>query len=146
MNFDFKRHLLPLCAAISVLVLIMWFFWPTLSLIHIGKSSAVQQLDMELHVSDKPNEVGFDTGLDKLKFGWIAPGGSSEKGINVVNKGTAAQVVIKTDGDFKDWLDIQNTSFKLAANEAIEIPVIARVPFDATPGDYNGTLKVYFYR
>jgi len=143
MKSDFKKYLLPIgILVVILLVSVLYLANPT----PVGKPSSVSEIDMVLHVAENSSEVGFDTGIEKLKFGWVPASSYSKKNITVTNDGTDAQVVIKAEGELADWIEFSDSSFNLANGESKDIQLKAIVPKDAQPGDVTGTLKIYFYR
>jgi uncharacterized membrane protein len=141
-----KKNLLPAGIIIAVVVVISALLMFSGRALPFGKPSSVSEMEMVLHVAANSSEVGFDTGMDQVKFGWVPAGGYSKKGLDLTNSGADAQVVIKAEGALAKWVEISENNFKLASGESKEVQLKAVVPQNAQPGNYTGTLKVYFYR
>jgi uncharacterized membrane protein len=144
-NPNFKKFLLPIgiIAAVAIISALLIFSGRATPL---GEPSSVNEIEMELHVAENPAEVGFDTGLEKIKFGWIPVGGYSKKSVNIENSGADARVIVKAEGEFADWIQISESKFNLASGESKEVQLKAVVPQNAQPGNYTCVLKIYFYR
>jgi len=141
-----KKNLLPAGIIIAVVVALSALLILSGRAQPFGKPSSISEIGMVLHVAANSEEVGFDTGTDQIKFGWVPPGSYSKKGLDLTNSGADAQVVITAEGEIAKWVEIGESNFKLASGESKEVQLKAVVPQNAQPGNYTGTLKVYFYR
>jgi len=141
-----KKNLLPAGIIIAVVVVISALLMFSGRATPLGSPSSISEFEMELHVPETPDEVGFDTGLDKIKFGWVPQGSYSKKAIDLANDAADAQVVIKAEGELAKWVEIEESNFKLLSGESKTVQLKAVVPQDAKAGNYTGVLKIYFYR
>lgn len=101
------------------------------------------KIDVQLTVS---NIIGFNVGTDALYLGAVPPGNSANRMIHIRNdRFLFGRVNIKTEGAPADWLYVSDNNFYLKKDETKDINVRAVVPKDAAYGEYNGTIKVYFF-
>lgn len=132
-----RRHFLNriLIVALLTLILIIGFM--------ISSFFEYDKMDVQLTVS---NILGFNVGTDALYLGAVPPGNSANRMIHIKNdRFLFGRVNIKTEGDSADWIYVSDNNFYLKRNEIKDINVRAIVPKDAAYGDYNGTIKVYFF-
>lgn len=89
--------------------------------------------------------VGINTDTDMINFG-IVPGGSTGiRRINVTNNyDKELFVVIKTYGNFSDWISVSDNEFRIQPGSKEEITIKAKVPRDTDIGVYRGRLEVVF--
>jgi len=148
MGFDLQKHkyTILLIVVMAVALIAAAKFLPDSMALPLGKPSSTQQINYAIHVVTDHREVGLYADTDKLDFGWMPPGAKVQRGINVVNEAGDAKVVIKADGDAKDWIEIGNKTFNLPSGELQEVDLTVFVPTDAKAGNYTGTINVYFYR
>lgn len=91
--------------------------------------------------------VGINVNSDALYFGTVFKGGYSEREFSIDNfECRKCKVVIKADGDTKDWIWVSNRSFTLKEGESIDLKAIVDIPRDAEFGNYTGNLKIYFWK
>ena len=102
----------------------------------------VQKVQMDLIVKEN---IAFNLDTDKLHFGGINPGGSSERSIIIVNK---REFPIKArfymSGEIGNWVLPEDNPVYLQPFENKSIKFIATVPKNAEFGKYAGELDVIF--
>ncbi|MBW3022812.1 hypothetical protein KY308_01800 [Candidatus Woesearchaeota archaeon] len=92
-------------------------------------------------------EVGFDIRTDSLSFGKIPAGGSGIIKINIKhNFNVPLKIIIKPYGKVKDMIVLPENYFILEPGISKQIEVLAVVPEDMPPGEYEGKLKIFFIR
>jgi len=91
--------------------------------------------------------LGFNVDTDALYFGTVPPGLSASRSvyINESNCGKV-KVIIKVEGEFKDWVTISDNGFILLREEGKSVDFQVNVPNDAVFGDYNSKVKFYFWK
>jgi hypothetical protein len=86
---------------------------------------------------------GFDLSNTSIAFGSQLRGGESKRWIHIsYTKDTI--VNFKIFGDIESFIYISENDFFLAANTTRTIYFTAKVPADAEPGTYVGTLRMTF--
>jgi hypothetical protein len=102
----------------------------------------VREVDMVLEVAPK---LGFNTETDKLNFGSNFPGNTCKKFMNI-SFPKETKVIIDFEGDFADWVTVNEDNFILEPNESKALEFLAKIPKDADLGIYAGKVKFYFKR
>lgn len=101
------------------------------------------EIQVQLTVSEV---VGFNVGTDALYLGSVPPGSSAHRVIHVRNDHFSfGRVNIKAFGDVAPWLSVSDNNFYLRRDEVGDVDVRVEVPEGVARGDYNGTLRVYFF-
>jgi len=108
------------------------------------KPRSIAEYQMEIHVVTDQNEVGFDAG-PKLNFGWIGPGSSAMRFVDLGNPGQNARVKLTASGDFAKWVSVSENNFVIKTGEKKELTLTATVSADAKPGNYTANLRIEFY-
>src|SRR3989338_2356040 len=91
--------------------------------------------------------LGFNIDDDKLYFGTINSGGTARREIEVYNvKCSSCFVVIKTDGPLSKLIATSDNKFKISMGEKRLVNITVSVPKSAVEGNYNGTVKIYFWK
>ncbi len=124
-----------IAVAVSVLILAALFF--------LSSFLKYDEVPVQLSVSDV---VGFNVGTDALYFGSVPPGSSAHRVIHVKNDRFAfGRANIKAFGDAARWLSVSDNNFYLRRDEVRDVEVKVDIPRGLDYGDYNGTLRVYFF-
>ena len=110
------------------------------------KPRSVAEYPLEIHIVANPNEIGVNSGPEKLNFGWIGPGYSAIRYINITNPASKARVELRLSGDFAKWVTVSDNGFALKTGESKEIAITAAVPIDAVPGNYTAALRIEFFK
>jgi len=131
----FLLAILFIIVAISVLFAAKFIF---------EKPRSVTDYPMEIHVVTEPNEIGVDAG-PKLNFGWISPGSSAVRYIDIGNDKQNARVKLSATGDFADWISVSKNNFLIRTGEQEEIALTAAVPAGAAAGNYTANLRIEFF-
>jgi len=108
------------------------------------KPRSITDYAMEIHVVASQNEIGVDSG-PKLNFGWISPGSSAMRFVDLGNPGQNARVKLTASGDFAKWVSVSENNFVIKTGEKKEITLTAVVPSDAEPGNYTANLSIEFF-
>lgn len=91
--------------------------------------------------------LGFTTENDKLYFGTVSSGGTARREIEVSNiKCSKCFVVINSDGPLSKWISTSDNKFKISIGEKRLVNITVSVPKSAIEGNYNGTVKIYFWK
>ena len=91
--------------------------------------------------------LGFTIEDDKLYFGTVSSGGIARREIEVYNiKCKKCFVDIKTDGSLAKWISTSDNKFTISMGEKRLVNVTVSVPKSALDGNYNGTVKIYFWK
>ena len=91
--------------------------------------------------------LGFTIEDDKLYFGTVNSGGTARREIEVYNiKCNKCFVDIKTDGSLAKWISTSDNKFTISMGEKRLVNVTVSVPKSALDGNYNGTVKIYFWK
>jgi len=100
-----------------------------------------KELDMFLTVS---NYTGFNVDTDAIYFGTIPPGGSGKRIIVLHNLDMNSEVLIKKEGNFVDWVVLDEDDFFMEANESKNVSIGVEVPANAEYRNYTGKLNIIF--
>ena len=101
---------------------------------------------MDIKIVDQGN-IGLNSDTDGLHFGRIPKGGLVTRKIHIsTEKCDKCKVSLIKTGDFKDWIMISKNNFYIYNNKTENVEIIVNAPFDAEIGEYNGTLKMYFWK
>lgn len=129
---------------IFMLILALFFLFYSINRYFISNGvMQTKELDMFLTVS---NYTGFNVDTDAIYFGTIPNGGSGKRIILLHNLDVNSEVLIKKEGNFMDWILLEENNFFMEANESKNVSVSVRVPADADYGNYTGKLKIVFKR
>lgn len=102
-----------------------------------------EEIPIQLTVSEV---VGFNVGTDKLYFGSIPPHSFGDRMIHIrEGRFLFGRVNLKVFCDVSDWFYVSDNNFYLLRNHVKDVNVRVMVPSNAPPGDYNCTLRVYFF-
>jgi hypothetical protein len=139
-NLDTKKIKFLLVILFIIVVISMLFAAKFI----FEKPRSVTDYPMEIHVVIDQNEVGFDAG-PKLNFGWIGPGSSAMRFVDLGNPGQNARVKLTASGDFAKWVSVSENNFVIKTGEKKELTLTATVSADAKPGNYTANLRIEFY-
>ncbi len=104
------------------------------------------EIKMDIRITDA-NTIGVNSDTDGLHFGRIPKGSNAFRKIHVyTEKCNKCKVSLVKTGDFKGWITISKNNFYIYNNKTEEVILNVNVPLDARMGDYNGTLKIYFWK
>ena len=109
------------------------------------KPRSVTEYQMEIHVVTNQNEVGVDSGPEKLNFGWVSPGFTTIRYIDIGNQQQDAKVKLIVSGDFASWIRLSKNNFVINTGDKEEVAIMATVPSNAEPGNYTANLHIEFY-
>jgi uncharacterized membrane protein len=109
------------------------------------KPRSIAEYQMEIHVVTNQNEVGVDSGPEKLNFGWVGPGFATIRYIDIGNPQQDAKVKLVVSGDFASWVHLSENNFVIKTGEKKEIAIKTTVPSNAQPGNHTANLRVEFY-
>ena len=102
----------------------------------------LQTIPMDLKVQ---NKTSFNLDQDALHFGGVFPGGSSERGIVIVNKRDfSLKARFYMSGELGNWVLPEDNPVFLQPFENRTIKFTATAPKDAAYGNYTGELTVVF--
>ncbi len=88
--------------------------------------------------------VGFNLDTDKLYFGTVFPGGTSERAIFVSHyKKEPAFVTVSVKGPMADWIEANPNKF-LIYNGTREVMFRVTPPKDAEFGNHTSTIRFFF--
>ena len=91
--------------------------------------------------------LGVDADGDHLGFGRGIPGSWHSKNFTVSHSYDDELLVkILFEGDFANWVSMSNDSFYLDKGESEIIVIKAKIPENATVGNYTGKLTTLFIR
>jgi hypothetical protein len=111
----------------------------------LEKPRSITDYSMELHVVTNQNEIGVDSGPEKLNFGWVGPGFTTIRYIDIGNQKQDAKVKLVVSGDFASWIHLSENNFVINTGEKKEIAIKTTVPANAQPGNYTANLHIEFY-
>jgi len=87
---------------------------------------------------------GFDINGTALIFGVLMPGGSSSRSVSISNNyGHDIRVRAYVSGNISDFVFMDENDFIVRKNEARNISFVARVPFNASLGTYEGEVSIF---
>ena len=98
-------------------------------------------VNTSLKVSD--SGIGFNADTDKIAFGKGPRGSVLERYVHV-ESAVPAEVLFRFDAPYASWIYYPRTL--LDAGEEREVKIEARIPYDAEPGNYSGTMEVVYVR
>jgi len=102
------------------------------------------ELNSYLTVGD---HLGFNIDADAIYFGTVPIGASSNRDVYINNtKCDKVKVIIKTEGEIKDWIKVSNNNFILSKNEAKSVNFAAYVPDNAELRNYSAKVKIYLWK
>jgi len=86
--------------------------------------------------------VGLNADKDSLNFGVVSPTASVKRSINA-QYSKRADVSVKAEGVFSDWVNIEPAEFSLDGNVQ-KVTFTVDVPSNAAEGIYTGRMKFCF--
>jgi len=91
--------------------------------------------------------LGVDADGDHLGFGKGIPGSQQIKNFTVGHTYDDELLVkILFEGEFADWITMSEDTFNLSKDEHKNITIKAKIPDNATPGNYTGKLITLFIK
>lgn len=110
----------------------------------VTQVKAAHSLPMTLQITDS-GATGFDLNQSIMTFGRLHPGAALSRYFDVDNTDESpVKVVAKARGSIAQYIVINPAvSIMTPDQEKLTIQVEARIPDDATPGNYTGTFYVY---
>ena len=115
----------------------------SLFMISSHKIFFVEEILFDINVSN--NITGFNLDKDKMHFGTLPSGLSSERSIDVVhNFSKTLQVHIVILGNMSSWIMISSSAFLLQPNEIKPILLSLTVPNQTDLGVHEGKIVVTF--
>lgn len=91
--------------------------------------------------------IGITTENDGLHFGTLDRGGYSMRRLIISSiDEESSKVVIKVDGNISEFIGVSENGFILLPYETKTLFFTSLVPDSALPGNYTGTVKIYFKR
>jgi len=91
--------------------------------------------------------LGFNVETDWIDFGGTRPGGEIVKTMTVNNSfSERVRVNIFIDGPLEEFIFPEKNGFVLEPNQTTNLELHAIVPKNAVPGDYNGTIRLVYFR
>jgi len=132
------RNSKKILAATVVLVIVVF-----ISVINLSFSPGVIEKKILLAKVIVGDMYGFDLNSSALTFGMLVPGGTSSRGINLVNKyNREIKVDIYSEGDITKFIQVSENNFILKENEAKSVSFTATAPLDAPLGTYEGVISI----
>lgn len=107
------------------------------------KTIAYSEFNLSVEVTERG--TSFNTDTDKIDFAKNYLGGGGTKKINLYTKQDAL-VMIQMTGNITQFLSLSENNFLMHANTTREITIKLAIPKDSRLGEYEGKLKVYFYK
>jgi hypothetical protein len=109
-----------------------------------GQLYETTTIPMKIQVADY---IGFDLNTTELNFGAVLPGGHSRRNITIINTyDTSVEVIIKLNGDMKDWVYGYKDRFTLQKGASTEMMLTVTLPTGIGKGTYEGTAYISFYK
>ena len=103
----------------------------------------VQNYEVKLNVGDR---IGFDLGEEKISFGTMLPGTDSSRQISITNSlNSPIRLIIKQSGDTIQFVSYENNII-IEAKEIAKIDFLAKVPANASYGNYTGKILIKAFR
>jgi len=102
----------------------------------------VEDFPMDFHVGTR---IGMNADTDALHFGTTLKGSKSSRKLFVHNNNDFPVVfAIYVDGNFSDWVELNQNMFELAPATNTSVSFVVTAPEDADYGRYEGiaTVKV----
>ncbi len=119
---------------ILTLLLVGYSYWKVVSL---------QKYEIKLSVG---NRVGIDLGSQKISFGTMQPNSESTRKMAIKNDGNyPVKIAIKQEGNTMQFVSYNN-NFIVNPKSTEEIIFSAKVPKDASYGNYTGIATVWVLR
>jgi hypothetical protein len=88
------------------------------------------------------DHVGFDLNSSVITFGMVTPGGSSSRGINILESDVARHAKLYARGDVSKFISTSQYSVYVAPESVQEIMLDVNIPVDLSFGNYSGKVKV----
>ena len=102
----------------------------------------IQKIPMDIKVQQK---FGFNLDTDKLHFGGVFPGGSSERGVIIVNnRDFPLKARFYMSGEIGSWVKPEDNPIYLQPSENRTVKFTAKAPENAEFGNYTGEVTVVF--
>jgi hypothetical protein len=102
--------------------------------------SEVREVRMHLKVA---NYTGFNLDTDALYFGAIAPTGSGDRDLVLINDDSRDKSVrIFMEGELSSWVYPAKNNFILEGSSNMTLGFHVAVPKDASFGEYEGIIRV----
>lgn len=106
------------------------------------KNYEVREIGMKLEVAQK---LGLNTDTDMLNFGANFPGNTCKRFMDI-SFPKRTRVFIGFEGDFAEWVSVDDNRFILEPNENKHLAFLTQIPKDALEGNYTGKAVFYFKR
>jgi hypothetical protein len=125
-----------------LLIVALLGFTATFSAYSFYNYYEVREMDMQVEVAEK---LGFNTDTDMLNFGANYPGNSCKRFMDI-SFPKQTRVIVTFEGDFADWVDVDENDFILSPEETKKLSFTTLIPEGAEQGVYTGKAKFYFKR
>lgn len=107
---------------------------PCATVDEVASSITVEMRDLPI--------VGLNADTDSLNFGVVSPTASAKRSINA-QYSKKADVSVKAEGDFSEWVSIEPAEFSLDGNTE-KVTFDVKVPANAAEGVYTGRMVFCF--
>ncbi len=145
-NLDKKRKNMMYSYLLVAAILVVVFILGSLgTYVFYYSQKLISYSEYNLSVEVTERGTSFNTDTDKIDFAKNYLGGGGTKKINIYTKEDAL-VMIQMTGDIEQFLSLSENNFLLYANTTREVVIYLAIPKDAILGEYEGKLKVYFYK
>ncbi len=81
--------------------------------------------------------IGLNTDTDSLKFGTVSPKAIVQRKMTV-QYSNQADILVKMEGDFAAWTEINPSQFSLQPAEKKEVIFLVAVPEEVREGNFTG--------
>lgn len=134
------RYLSYFLSALLGVVLVMALLYLIVFSQVVGK----KEFDSHLKIGER---LGFNVETDWIDFGGARPGNEIAKTIMVTNSfPKRVRVNIFVDGPIEPFVFPQKNGFILEPKETAAVELRVVIPPNAAPGDYNGTIRMVYFR
>ena len=131
-----KKHnailIIVILAILTVLITTIYYsYWKVIS---------VTRYDVKLSIGDR---IGFDLGSQVISFGTMLPGSESPRTMEIANSlNIPIKVVIKHTGNTTKFVYPERNNFLVPPNSSEQLTFVARIPRNASYGNYTGTVII----
>ena len=88
---------------------------------------------------------GLDADTDALHFGTLTPGGLGKRNM-LVTPARDARLVVSFSGQAAPFMTVQPDNVRVEKGVPLRLNFTLAMPANATPGNYTGEARFYFYR
>jgi hypothetical protein len=137
LNFEvMKKNKLNLLLSALAIILTAFSIWNL-----IQRPIEVRTMEVNFSVGAT---MGVNIDTDKLYFGRVAPGGSSERAVNIENTHDfPVKIKIFATDNIADYIFLDK-EFIASPNNITQVPITLKVPESTPYGDYTGELRFEF--